>query len=41
MLTLSADSILNFDKSEVQNLNDLVDSYNLHFTKNTEKDRDY
>ena len=41
MLTLSADSILNFDKSEVQNLNDLVDSYNLHFTKNTEKDRYY
>ena len=41
MLTLSADSILNFDKSEVDNLNKLVDSYNAHLTKNIEKERYY
>lgn len=41
MLTLSAESILDFDKSEVRNLNDLVESYNAHITKNIEKNRYY
>ena len=41
MLTLNAQNIVNFDKAEIQNLNDLVDSYNAHITKNIEKDRYY
>ena len=41
MLTLNADSILNFDKAEVENLNNLIGSYNAHITKNIEKNRYY
>lgn len=41
MLTLSAESILNFNKDEVNNLNNLVYSYNAHITKNIEKDKYY
>lgn len=41
MFTLDAGSILNFDKAEVENLNKLVDSYNMHISKNIEKDRYY
>lgn len=41
MLTLIAQNILNFDKAEVENLNNLIDSYNAHITKNIEKDKYY
>lgn len=41
MLTLSAESILNFDKSEVDNLNKLIESYNAHISKNLEKEKYY
>lgn len=41
MFTLDAESILNFDKAEIENLNKLVDSYNMHISKNIEKDRYY
>ena len=41
MLTLNAESIVGFDKSEVVNLNNLVESYNTHISKNIEKDKYY
>lgn len=41
MLTLNADSIVGFDKTEVANLNNLVESYNTHISKNIEKDKYY
>lgn len=41
MLTLNADSILNFRKSEIDNFNKLIASYNTHFTSNFEKNRYY
>ena len=41
MLTLNAESIVGFDKTEVANLNNLVESYNTHISKNIEKDKYY
>lgn len=41
MLTLTAESIVNFRQSEFSRFNKLVDEYNLHFQKNLDKNRYY
>lgn len=41
MLTLTAESIVNFRQSEFSRFNKLVDEYNIHFQKNLDKNRYY
>lgn len=41
MLTLSAENIVNFRKSEFSRFNKLVNEYNTHFQKNIDKNRYY